>query len=157
MRAAYRLLTTWCLDAPREDVWEAIHRVERWPDWWRGVELVENVAPADERGFGAVHRHQWRSILPYTVTFEIRTTRIDRPLVLEGEARGELEGVGRWRFYEGDGTAVTYEWSVRTTKPWMNVVAPVGRPVFTWSHDVVMRWGGESLAQHLGARLLARS
>ena len=157
MKAAYRFLTSWLLDAPRDEVWEAIYRVERWPDWWRGVEIVEQLAPGDANGVGAVHRHRWRSALPYTVEFEIRTTRIERPFVVEGAARGELEGIGRWRFYEGEGTAVTYEWIVRTTKPWMNVVAPVGRPVFAWSHNVVMRWGAESLAQHLGARLLARS
>ena len=157
VRAAYRFLTTWCLDAPREDVWTAIYAVERWPEWWRGVERVTKLAPGDERGVGAVHRHRWRSVLPYTVGFDIRTTRIEPPLLLEGEARGELEGVGRWRFYEGEGTAVTYEWAVRTTKPWMNAVAPVGRPVFAWSHNVVMRWGGEALARHLGVRLLARS
>jgi hypothetical protein len=39
----------------------------------------------------------------------------------------------------------------------MNTLAPVGRPVFVWSHNVVMRWGGESLARRLGVRLLASS
>jgi hypothetical protein len=95
-------------------------------------------------------------VLPYTVGFDMRTTRIERPLVLEGEARGELEGVGRWRLYEGEATAVTYEWAVRTTRPWMNALAPVGSPVFVWSHNALMRWGGECLAQRLGGRLLTR-
>ena len=34
-------------------------------------------------------------------------------------------------------------------------LAPVARPVFEYNHDVVMRWGGEGLAQRLGVRLLA--
>ncbi len=155
-QAAYRFLTTWVLEAPREDVWEALYEIERWPDWWRGVEVVEKLEDGDDDGLGSVYRHRWRSVLPYTVGFEMRTTRIERPLVLEGEARGQLEGLGRWRLYEGDATAATYEWAVRTTRPWMNLLAPVGRPVFVWSHNVVMRWGGECLARHLGARLLAR-
>jgi hypothetical protein len=67
-----------------------------------------------------------------------------------------LVGRGRWRFHEGAATAVTYEWVVQTTRPWMNALAPVGRPIFTWSHTVVMRWGGESIARRLGARLLAQ-
>jgi hypothetical protein len=153
---SYRFLTTWYLDAPREDVYDAIHAVERWPEWWRGVESVEKLDAGDGDGVGSVYRHRWRSVLPYTVGFDIRTTRVERPLLLEGEARGELAGVGRWRFYEGDETAVTYEWAVRTTRPWMNAVAPVARPVFVWSHNTVMRWGGESLARLLGVRLLAR-
>ena len=155
MRSRYRFLTTWVLDAPREDVWEAIYDIERWPEWWRGVDAVEKLADGDADGTGTVYRHRWRSILPYTVGFEMTTTRIERPFLVEGHARGELEGVGRWRLYEGDGTAVTYEWAVETTRPWMNMLAPVGRPVFVWSHNVVMRWGGEGLARLLGARLLA--
>ena len=52
-------------------------------------------------------------------------------------------------------TTVTYEWNVRTTKPWMNVAAPLARPIFRWNHNVVMHQGGEGLAALLGARLLA--
>jgi hypothetical protein len=37
----------------------------------------------------------------------------------------------------------------------MNLVAPVGRPVFRWNHNVVMHQGGEGLAALLGAKLLA--
>jgi hypothetical protein len=75
---------------------------------------------------------------------------------MEGRAEGELAGIGRWRLFEDAGvTAVVYEWNVRTTKPWMNMLGPVARPVFAWNHDVVMRWGGEGLARRVGGRLLA--
>jgi polyketide cyclase/dehydrase/lipid transport protein len=157
VQASYRFLTTWCLDAPREDVWEAIYEIERWPEWWRGVEIVEKLEDGADDGLGSLYRQRWRSVLPYTVGFDMRTVQIDRPFFLEGHATGELEGVGRWRLYEAEGTAVTYEWAVRTTRPWMNALAPVGRPVFVWSHNVVMRWGGEGLARLLGAKLVARS
>ena len=157
LQTRYRFLTTWVLDAPRERVWDAIYGVEKWPEWWPGVELVEKLGHGDERGVGSIYRHRWRSRLPYTVGFDMRTTRIEHQRLLEGTARGELEGVGRWRLWDGDGTAVTYEWNVRTTAVWMNAVTPVARPVFVWSHNVVMRWGGEGLARLLGARLLALS
>lgn len=157
MRGSYRFLTTWVLDAPCEQVWNAIYAVERWPEWWRGVEAVEKLEDGDENGIGSVFRHRWRSALPYTIGFDMTTKRIERPHLLEAEARGELEGLGRWRIYDGAGTAVTYEWIVRTTRTWMNLLTPVGRPVFVWSHNVVMRWGGEDLARLLGARLLARN
>jgi len=86
----------------------------------------------------------------------MRTTRVERPHLMEGEASGELAGTGRWRFFEDRGvTAVTYEWDVRTTRSWMNSLAPLLKPVFKWNHDVVMGWGGENLARHLGARLVA--
>jgi hypothetical protein len=37
----------------------------------------------------------------------------------------------------------------------MNAFAPIARPIFRWNHNVVMRQGGECLADLLGARLLA--
>jgi hypothetical protein len=46
-------------------------------------------------------------------------------------------------------TAVTYEWNVRTTKAWMNALAPVARPVFAFNHDYVMRRGGEGLRDRM--------
>ncbi len=155
--AAYRFLTTWLLAAPREQVFQEIWDSERWPAWWPGVESVVELEPGDDEGVGSLGRYVWKSRLPYRLEFEMRTTRVERPLLMEGEARGELAGTGRWRlFEEGRLTAVVYEWDVRTTSPWMNVLAPLARPFFAWNHDVVMRWGGEGLARLLGARLLAR-
>jgi hypothetical protein len=155
--ADYAFLTTWLLESPREPVWETIHDQARWPSWWRGVEVAEEVSrPPDGGDVGTVSRMVWRSLLPYRVEFEIETTRVERPALLEGRASGDLAGVGRWRFLEQDGvTAVLYEWDVRTTKPWMNRLAPLLRPAFEWNHDWVMARGGEGLASLLGCRLLA--
>lgn len=155
--ASYRFLTTWCLDAPIGEVWAAIYDAERWPEWWKGVRSVQELEPGGEDGVGSVTRHRWKGLLPYTVEFELRTIRVERPFLLEGVASGELSGEGRWRLAEGQGTIVVYEWNVHTTKGWMNVLAPVARPVFAWNHDFVMRQGGEGLARRLGVRLLARS
>jgi len=152
--ARYSFLTTWALDAPIRDVWDAIYATERWPEWWRGVKVAELVADGDADGIGSVHRYVWRSRLPYDIEFRMRTTKVERPHLLEGTANGNLSGIGRWRLWEGDGTAVTYEWAVETTIPWMNAIAPVGRPVFHWSHDHVMRNGGRGLARLLGSKLL---
>ena len=44
---------------------------------------------------------------------------------------------------------------MRTTRAWMNLVAPIAGPVFRWNHNVVMRQGGECLARLLGTKLLA--
>ena len=154
--AQYEFLTTWVLEAPREKVWDAIYGSETWPQWWRGVKETTELEPGDEQGIGRLGRYVWRSKLPYDLAFEMRTTRLEKPRLLEGEASGELAGTGRWRLFEDDGvTAVVYEWKVRTTKRWMNVFRPIGRPVFAWNHDYVMRNGGEGLARLLGARLLA--
>jgi uncharacterized protein YndB with AHSA1/START domain len=154
--AEYRFLTTWLVEAERERVWDAIYESERWPEWWRGVVETERLAEGDESGVGQVGRYVWKSKLPYKLEFTLRTTRVERPRLLEGAASGELAGTGRWRFFEQNGiTAVIYEWDVHTTRAWMNVLAPIGRTLFAVNHDYVMRNGGEGIAKRLGARLLA--
>ena len=154
--AEYRFLTTWLVEAERERVWDAIYESERWPEWWRGVVKTERLAEGDESGVGQVGRYVWKSKLPYKLEFTLRTTRVERPRLLEGAASGELAGTGRWRFFEQNGiTAVIYEWDVHTTRAWMNVLAPIGRPLFAVNHDYVMRNGGEGIAKLLGAKLLA--
>jgi len=154
--ADYEFLTTWLLDSPREPVWEAIYDQASWPSWWRGVEEAVELRQGEENGVGTVSRMVWKSLLPYRVEFELTTTRVEAPHLLQADAVGELSGVGRWRFYEEDGvTAVLYEWNVATSRAWMNVLAPVARPIFEWNHDWVMARGGQGIADLLGCRLLA--
>jgi len=152
--AAYEFLTTWCVDARIEPVFDLLKNSIRYPRWWKGVVSVEVLEPGDELGVGELDRFTWRSVLPYSLGFDLRVTRVQRPHLIEGHATGELEGVGVWRLYEGDGVAVVYDWRVHTTKRWMNVLGPLARPAFVWNHDVVMRHGGRGLAAELGTTLL---
>ncbi len=152
----YSFLTTWILACERERVWDAIYDSEAWPRWWRGVERVVEIAPGEPSGVGRVGRYTWRSKLPYDLTFDTRTTRVERPHLLEGEASGELSGLGRWRLWEEAGlTTVTYEWKVGTTKRWMNLLAPIARPAFEWNHDWVMGHGATGIAALLECELIA--
>lgn len=154
--ASYEFLTTWLLRAPRAAVWDAIEDVEEWPRWWRGVESVEELDGGDGARVGSRYRVRWRSAVPYSVQFDFEVERVELPVLMSGRATGDLEGSGTWRLYEQDGvTAVTYDWRVGTTKPWMNLVAPIARPVFEWNHDWVMRRGGDGLAARLSVELLA--
>jgi uncharacterized protein YndB with AHSA1/START domain len=153
--ARYEFLTTWCIDAPIEAVFDVINDAAGYERWWRGVQSVELLEAGDDIGIGERDRFVWRSVLPYSLGFDLRVTRVARPHLIEAHASGELEGVGIWRLYEGDGTAVVYDWRVRTTRAWMNILGPLARPAFVWNHNLVMRRGGEGLARQLGARLLA--
>lgn len=153
--ADYSFVTIWKLDAPIEAVWKPIHDSERWPEWWRGVERVDVLAPGGKGGIGAVRRYTWKSALPYRLTLDVTATRVEEPTLLEGTAAGELEGTGTWRLQQdGRITTARYDWNVRTTRPWMNLLAPVARPLFEWNHDVVMRQGGQGLARLLRTTLI---
>jgi uncharacterized protein YndB with AHSA1/START domain len=153
--AQYEFLTTWCLDAPIERVFDVLKDPSAFPEWWKGVTAVEVLQPGDADGVGELARYTWRSVLPYDLVFDSRVTRVEPPYLIEGHATGELEGVGVWRLFSSPaGTAVLYSWRVRTTKAWMNVWGPLPRPAFRWNHDRVMHAGGVGLAQRLGASLL---
>ena len=152
---AYQLLTTWRLDAPLPQVWDAIHGVDHWPKWWRGLESVAELEKGDKDGIGSLRRFTWKGALPYRLRFELRITAIEPLNQIAGKAAGDLAGTGVWRFTRQQGcTVVRYEWSVNTTKWWMNALAPAARPLIVWNHDRVMAWGGAGLAGHLGVRLL---
>ena len=152
----YSLVTWWHVQAPIERTWQALVTPEKWPTWWRYVKEVVELDKGDAQGIGAVRRYTWSSRLPYRLSLEMRTTAIARPTFIEGVATGDLNGTGRWQLQElGATTRVRYEWTVRTSKVWMNLLAPILAPVFAWNHDQVMREGGRGLARHLGVPLLA--
>ncbi|MDQ7976229.1 SRPBCC family protein [Paraburkholderia sp. SARCC-3016] len=153
----YRLSTVWRLEAPLPAVWTAIHDSARWPEWWKNVERVAALEAGSGDGVGALQRYTWKGRLPYRVVFDVRVTRIEPLVALEGIASGDLEGTGCWRFSHERGgvTVVRYEWRVHTRRGWMNVFAPLARPFFQWNHDFVMREGGISLARLLDARLVS--
>ena len=150
--AEYHLLTIWRIKAPLEEVYAAIHNSPRWPDWWPGVLKVEEVAPGDANGINSVLRYVWQGRLPYRMVFEVRATRIEKWVAIEGAVQGDLEGGGRWHFSnEGGVSVVRYEWHVRSTRWWMNLIAPFARSIFIRNHEVLMRQGAEGLAGWLGA------
>jgi len=154
----YAFVTLWHIDAPIDRVWEEIAHPERWPSWWKYVARVEKREEGDENGVGSLWHHEWKTALPYTLVFNLRTTRAEKPQILEAASTGELSGTGRWQLTpQASVTIVRYDWKVSTTRSWMNLLAPLARPLFAWNHKVVMQEGGEGLARLLGARLLQAS
>ncbi|HEV3104695.1 MAG TPA: SRPBCC family protein [Trinickia sp.] len=159
--AEYRMATVWRIGAPVRDVWDAIHDATSWPLWWKNAEAVREIEAGAADGLNAVHRYTWKGVLPYRLIVDVRVTRVEPFVTLEGEASGELEGVGRWHFAAlGAGTIVHHHWHVRTKKAWMNAVAiaplaPLARAVFRWNHDAIMHEGGLALARRLDAQAIA--
>jgi polyketide cyclase/dehydrase/lipid transport protein len=146
----YKFVTNWKFDSPIENVWDAITKSENWPLWWSCVKKVELIREGDKDGVGSIRRFLWKGKLPYELDFEMKVTRVERPSKMEGIAEGELSGTGIWVLEQSDGyTAVRYDWNVRTTKWWMNLLAPIAKPIFRWNHDYVMNEGGKGLARYL--------
>src|SRR5438067_5572566 len=153
--ADYYFTTIWRIKAPVEAVWEELVHPERWPSWWKGVERVEIVEKGEANGLGSVGRFTWKSKLPYRLVFNLKLVGFEPLARLEADASGELAGKGIWQLTrEGDETVARYDWSVKTTKAWMELLAPVGRPFFEWNHDLIMAWGAEGLRKRLGTTVV---
>jgi uncharacterized protein YndB with AHSA1/START domain len=147
----FELVTHWHVAAPPVKVWAELNTPEAWPRWWRAVKRVETLSGGDANGVGTSRRFTWTSALPYELTFDMTITRIEPVHIVEGQARGELNGLGRWTITpEGEGTHVRYDWQVELGKPWQRALAPVLRPAFAWNHSVVMGWGYQGLCRRLG-------
>jgi uncharacterized protein YndB with AHSA1/START domain len=155
MAADYHYVSTWQLQAPIEQVWPAISDLERLPAWYPAVQEVQTLTAGDPDGVGRRVRYLLKGRLPMRLAFEATITRVDPPRELELRAEGELAGTGRWELgQQGGVTSVRYTWDVRTTKPWMNLAAPLARPLFTWNSKGVMLEAGEGLARYLQVPLV---
>lgn len=148
----YHLLTIWRIEAPQETVYAAIEDSLRWPQWWPSVREVEQKANGGADGIGNIRRYAWQGQLPYQVVFDVRVTRIEKLVAIEGTAEGDLAGRGCWMFFrQGAVSVVHYEWHVRSQRWWMNIVAPVARSIFIDNHKQIMEQGGVALARLLNA------
>lgn len=149
--ADYEFVSHWYIDAPIERVYSAIEDADAWPTWWRGVLSSVEIQAGDADSIGSIRRTAWKSALPYKLEFDSEVIRIEKNKLIEVRAFGQLHGRGLWQF-EVDGnlkTRVQYDWTVQTTKPWMNLLSPVARPLFQWNHDVIMGWGEGGLNRYL--------
>lgn len=81
----------------------------------------------------------------------------DPPALRSPPSSSSTDRSHRQRPGHAGGTVLRHTWSVATTKRWMNALAPIARPVFTWNHDMVMRGLAQGLAATLGGPLVSFS
>jgi hypothetical protein len=153
--ARYRFVTDMRFGAPIGPVYGVIVAPEGWLDDWADAVTVERTAAGGRDGVGASFEATVKAPLGYRLSAHIETVEADRPTHLRMRATGDLEGTGVWTLRETDqGTDVRFAWDVEATEPWMKRLTPVARPLFEWSHGVVMRNATEAAAASLGAELL---
>lgn len=149
--ASFHLVSEWWLPVAPERLWAVLTAPEDWPGWWPQVRTVESITPGDADGVGAIRHTRWGSRLPYGLSMDLCTLRVERLALLEVAATGDVHGVGEWRLtpIEG-GTRVRYTWEIRLVRPWMRRLAPWLRRLFAWNHHQVMRAGARGMARTLG-------
>lgn len=153
--AHYRFESVWKLSAPIDRVFDLLSQPQGFARWWPAVRSSVLVDGEDPAGSGARAQFTVRSPFHYSMSFATTAVDVDRPRRIHNLVRGDLVGTGTYELKEeADGTLVRLAWRVSTTKPWMNRLAPIARPLFVWAHRRVMEGGAKAMAIALGSELL---
>jgi len=120
-RGGISLATIWRIEAPLEAEYSAIHNSPRWPTGG-GMQKVEQWRPAtpmDQQRPALV----WQGRLPYRMVFEVRATRIEKQVAMEGASRATSKDRPLAFPQRGRGQRRPYEWHVAVSRWWMNLIA----------------------------------
>lgn len=147
--AAYRFTSHWLIETDPATASRTLDEVASWPEWWPGLEKLENLRGTPGR-VGSRVRCTWRAG-GYRLDIIIEITDYQPQKLLTFNSSGDLAGEGKWTIQKvGEHqTAMQIVWNVATTKAWMNRFAPILRPVFERNHEKVMKNGERGFNQFL--------
>lgn len=97
---------------------------------------MEILRENDAHGVGGRARLMVASALGYRLKLLVETTEANPPHYLFTRSTGDLEGTGEWVFEQkGDTTYATWTWIVESHHPLLNLLEPLAKRVFEWSHN----------------------
>jgi hypothetical protein len=156
MAARYHFLSSYTLTSSPEALWPALMEVRTWPSSWKWLKRIDIVREATaEDGVGAIYRNHVRAKTGYGFVYTTEIAEVDDLRRIDVLSAGDIVGRGRFLLSArpDGGTDVSFAWLVETPKWWMNLLAPIARPAFTWNHDYLMSDFGKGLAHHTGGEL----
>ena len=144
----YTFKSLWRIPASTKRVNDAVLNTGDWTAWWKGLERVEIIKEA--HGAGSIYNCNWRSASGYRLRTTITVTNYEPEKIIEFDSNGDLKGSGSFRMRQtSQGSSITINWNVSTTKPWMNLVKPLLRPLFEHNHAKLMKSGEAGLQHYL--------
>lgn len=147
--AQYKFIDHWYIKAPRAEVFRYVADARTYPQWWPVYPKVEVLREVEPGQIGGKGRLLVKSALGYTLQLEAETVDIEPPRYIKTVATGQLAGTGEWEFIqEGETTHAIFTWIVESHHWLLNILEPLAKPLFAWSHDDASRKG------HLGLKKL---
>ena len=134
MASEYVFLDEWDVDAPQEEVFNALADASTYPLWWKPVYIeVEADGPP---AVGCKSEQHFKGRLPYTLRTTSEIVRYEPPREFEVSVVGDLTGRGAWTLTGTDDRVhVRFDWRVIADRPLLRYLTPVLRPVFRWNHN----------------------
>jgi uncharacterized protein YndB with AHSA1/START domain len=160
MAAKYHFISSFSMTSDPEAVWAALQDVPSWPRWWRWLKRIDVVREATgPDDVGAIYRSHVRAKTGYGFVYATEIAEVEPLRRIDILSSGDIEGRGRFLLSArpDGGTDLSFAWLVETPKWWMNLLAPIARPAFTWNHDYLMSDFGKGLARHTGGELTSVS
>lgn len=150
--ARYQFVDHWTVKAPIDDVYRYIADVQTYPQWWPVYDTVE-VVDGPATGPGGRARLTVKSALGYRLKIETEITDMTPPVYLGTVSRGQLEGTGVWELEQkGDVTYIIWTWTVESHHRLLNLLEPIAKPLFAWSHNDASEKGHQGLKRLLESR-----
>jgi uncharacterized protein YndB with AHSA1/START domain len=134
MAAEYVFVDEWDVDAPQEQVFEALADASTYPRWWKPVYIEVSTDGPPE--VGRASEQHFKGRLPYTLRTRSEIVRYEPPRAFEVSVVGDLTGRGIWTLEQrAGGTHVHFDWRVIADRPLLRYLTPVLRPLFRWNHN----------------------
>ena len=136
------------LDAPVEQVWAAIERLDLFPTWWTWLRDFHH------EGGGLVDGAWLHGVVvppvPYRLRLQVQLTRCTPPGAIDAAVEGDLRGAAHLTLAaDGAGSTATLQWSVEMMQRPMRLACLVARPLLVWGHNRVVEMALVSFRQRL--------
>jgi hypothetical protein len=115
-------------------VFDVLADLAMYPRWWP---QIREVHVRD----GRAAQVRIRSFLPYTLSFELQRSIMDRERgVLVATMTGDLAGRSSWRIArDDDGSKLRFQEEATVERPILRPLEPLARPAFSANHGWMMR------------------
>lgn len=155
--SAYHFITRWQIPGNCETIFDILAEPLELVRWWPEVYLdVQEIDPTEPEGLGKRFDLYTKGWLPYTLRWQLMTTRVERPVYLGLSAMGDFEGTGLWTLTQrGEMVDVEYDWRIEANKPLLRFLSPILKPVFAANHRWAMAKGETALEREV-ERLIAQ-
>jgi Polyketide cyclase / dehydrase and lipid transport len=148
MSQKYTFVDHWYIKAPMDQVFRHIADTRTYPHWWPVYPKVEVLRLVDDTP--VVTRLTVKSVFAYRLILDAETVEARPPTLLRTVARGQLIGTGDWVFnQDGDTTHAEWTWIVSSNHPLLNLLEPIMKPMFAWSHKDASQKGHRGLKRFL--------
>jgi len=150
----YNFLTTWHVNATKEEVYRLLEDVDALATWWPSVYLDVKVREKGEPGgVGKLVELYTKGWLPYALRWKFRVTATNLPNGFSLQALGDFVGTGVWNFeQDGPTCVITYDWRISAEKPLLKRLTWLLRSAFSANHEWAMQKGLQSLELELRRR-----